>query len=123
LFVFRSGFDTTIIAEKSKNLGVDLYWIGIMIWGGIIISENKHVRFVEIFKNNPQPRILIIIALIIGAILITVLKRTEEKSAKETPGIFKIWQNLWISTLLLIMICLGVANFSLAFYMMGLSQI
>lgn len=53
LFVFRSGFDTTIIAEKSKNLGVDLYWIGIMIWGGIIISENKHVRFVEIFKNNP----------------------------------------------------------------------
>lgn len=122
LFVFREGFRSEIIRQKIKGLGTDLFWIGVMAWGAILIQDNN-IQLVKFFGTSPHIRLLAILTLLIAAIIITLIKRVEEVISKNKgTGIMRMWQNLLVCILILFMITIGLSNFSVVFFLMGLSQ-
>ena len=122
LFVFREGFRSEIIRQKIKGLGTDLFWIGVMAWGAILIQDNN-IQLVKFFGTRPHNRLIAVLALSIAAVIITSIKRVEEGiSANNATGIMRMGQNLLVCILVLFMIMIGLFNFSLVFFLMGPSQ-
>lgn len=122
LVVLRHSFSPQMFSDKIKTFGTDLYWIGVIIWGTILIKKDPNLQLFNYFDPNPHMRLLLVVLLIIGAIIITVLKRIEESiTAANAIGIQKWTRNFGVCILVGIMIVLGVLNFSTVFFMMGLS--
>ena len=121
LLILRQGISSKMFLDKIKVLGTDLYWIGVMTWGAILIQNNANLQIGD--DTHPQPKLLIVLLLAITAIVITSLERFEEKiSAKNAIGIQKMGQTLIVCILVGIMILIGLSNFSMVFYIVGLSQ-
>lgn len=122
LFVFREGFRSEIIRQKIKALGTDLFWIGVMAWGAILIQDNN-IQLVKFFGTSSHIRLLAVLILLIVAIIITLIKRVEEVISKNKgTGIMRVGQNLLVCILIFFMIMIGLSNFSVVFFLMGLSQ-
>lgn len=122
LSVFRQGFSSDITKIKLKGLGTDLFWIGVMAWGAILIQDNN-IQLVKFFGTSSHIRLLAVLALSIVAIIITLIKRVEEGiSANNATGIMRMGQNLLVCILVFFMIMISLSNFSVVFFLMGLSQ-
>ena len=122
LSVFRQGFSSHIIKMKIKGLGTDLFWIGVMAWGAILIQDNN-IQLDKFFGTSPHTRLLAVLSLSIVAIIITLIKRVEEGiSANNATGLMRMGQDLLVCILVLFMITIGLSNFSMVFFLMGLSQ-
>ncbi|MEA2097604.1 MAG: hypothetical protein U9P70_00810 [Patescibacteria group bacterium] len=107
---------------KIKGLGTDLFWIGVMAWGAILIQDNN-IQLDQFFGTRPHTRLIALLSLTIVAIIITLIKRVEEGISKNKgTGIMRMGQNLLVCILVLFMITIGLSNFSLVFFLMGLSQ-
>jgi uncharacterized protein YacL len=120
LWVYRKGFNKKIITDKIRTLGSDLFWIGVMASGAIIIKDSsQHLE--TFFSTYPICRLLVP-AFVIAAIVITVLKRVEEGiSANNPTGIMRIRQGLLVCILVFLMILIGLSNFALVFWLISLS--
>lgn len=122
LFLLREGFRSEIIRQKIKDLGTDLFWIGVMAWGVILIQDNN-IQLVKFFGTSLHIRVLAVFILVIVAIIITLIKRVQEVITKNKgTGIMRMRQNLLVCILIFFMIMIGLSNFSVVFFLMGLSQ-
>ena len=122
LLVLRYGLFSKLARDKIKASGQELFWIGTMAWGGILI-QNDNVQLTKQFGSSPHVRIFILISLIMACIVITALKRIEEGiSANSVEGIRSKRDTLLVCFLVIIMLTIGLSNFSMVFSLAAASQ-
>jgi len=117
VFILNQSISRHKVASTVKSIGTDLYWMGVMIWGPILISKRLSCPFVKYLTEYPHLKIFVLLALFVGAIIITILKRAEENlSSRNVTGVQRFGRSFFSCVLVGLMLLLGASNFLVVFY-------
>ncbi len=103
--------------QKLKNIGPDLYWISVVLWGVVLLNLDSQYLSSYLGKTSHlRILILILLAFVIGPLIVKLKKIGDDF----TGGAIRSWTQVVGSGLFYLGIhVIGLGSLLLAFYLIG----
>lgn len=103
--------------QKLKNIGPDLYWISVVLWGVVLLNLDSQLLSSYLGKTSHlRFLILFFLAFIIGP----GINKVKQVGEDFTGGAIRTWKQVaYLGGLHLAIHLLGFGSFLFAFYLIG----